>query len=171
VQLGPADASVHLIEFADFECPYCASYHTTLKAVRNRYPSQVTLSFVHYPLPGHRFAEPAARAAECAGEQGKFESMHDLLFERQAAFGMKPWEEFAAEAGIPDHGAFQSCMSSMEPVARIVAGRKLAEQLNVAGTPTLIVNGWKLTSLPRDAEFDQIIKALLAGKDPFAKSK
>lgn len=166
VRLGSPSAPVQLIEFADFECPFCASFHTSLKALRERYPTQVAISFVHYPLPMHRFAEPAARAAECAGEQGSFETMHDRLYEQQNQFGLKPWNEFADEAGIADLAAFESCIRNKKNVQRIVDGKQLAEQLNVLGTPTLIINGWKLGHVPTAEELDRMVKALLAGEQP-----
>jgi protein-disulfide isomerase len=166
VQLDGSSAPVQLIEFADFECPYCATFRETLKAVRDRYPTKVALSYVHYPLPGHRFAEPAARAAECADDQGRFERMHDLLFEQQDKLGLKPWDEFAIDAGVPDLAAFTSCIQSSDPVRRITQGRQLAEQLDVKGTPTLIINGWKLAYPPSMEELDRMVKAVIAGESP-----
>jgi hypothetical protein len=82
IRMGPEQAPVQLLEFADFECPFCATFHKDLKALRGRYPTQLALTFVHFPLPIHRFAEPAARVAECAGDQGRFEAIYDLLFEQ-----------------------------------------------------------------------------------------
>jgi protein-disulfide isomerase len=113
VRFGSATAPVQLIEFADFECPFCASLHVNLKALRDRHPSKVALSFVHFPLPGHRFAKPAARAAECAGEQGRFEAMHDRLFESQDQLGVKSWLEFATDSGVPDLKAFEAASKRM----------------------------------------------------------
>src|SRR5258706_8462416 len=72
VRLGSASAPVQLVEFADFECPFCGSFHKTLKTLRDRYPDAVSLDYMHFPLQGHRFALPAARVAECAGDQGRF---------------------------------------------------------------------------------------------------
>lgn len=168
VRLGPSSAPVQLVEFGDFECPFCATLHDRLKALRSRYPTKVAISYVHYPLPMHRFAEPAARAAECAGEQEHFERMHDLLFEQQNMLGLKPWDDFAAEAGVPDLAAFKSCIQSNGPVPRITQGRQLAEQLDIKGTPTLIINGWKLTHPPTEEELDRMIRAVLAGRSPVA---
>jgi hypothetical protein len=88
--MGPQQAKVQLIEFADLECPFCGSFHKTLKTVLDRYPNQVSLEYVHFPLPRYRFAVPAARVAECAGDLGRFEAMYDLLFEQQDEFGLKP---------------------------------------------------------------------------------
>lgn len=166
VQLGPSSAPVQLIEFADFECPFCGSFHKTLKALRARYPKQVTLSYVHFPIPGHRFAEPAARVAECAGAQGRFEAMHDHLFEEQDQLGLKPWSDFAAEAGVTDLAAFDACIKETAPVARVEAGKKLGDKFAVQGTPTLIINGWKLGQPPSAAELDKMVKAILAGESP-----
>jgi Na+:H+ antiporter, NhaA family len=166
VRMGPAKAKVQLIEFADFECPYCGSFHKILKTLRDRYPDQVSLDYVHFPLPMHRFAIPAARVAECAGEQGRFESMYDRLFEQQDSFGLKPWSEFAAEAGVPDGDAFENCIRRTEPIPRVVAGRQLGKALDVQGTPTLIVNGWKLGHPPSEVELEAMVKAVLAGKEP-----
>lgn len=164
VRLGLADAPVQLIEFADFECPFCASFHKTVQSVRDRYPAQVTLTFVHYPLPMHRFAELASRAAECAGQQGRFAEMQERLFEVQDQFGLRQWSDFASEAGVPDLMAFDSCVRSREPVLRIVEGKRLAEALNVPGTPTLVVNGWMLGRPPNAEELDRIVTTVISGK-------
>jgi protein-disulfide isomerase len=168
VRLGPSNAPVQVIEFGDFECPFCATFHGRLKALRGLYPTKVAVSYVHYPLPSHRFAEPAARAAECAGEHGFFESMHDLFFEQQNTLGLKTWDEFATEARVPDLVAFASCMQDLDPVPRVTPGWQLGEQLDIQGTPTLIINGWKLTRPPTAEELDRMVRAVLAGKNPVA---
>jgi len=166
VRLGAADAPIQIIEFADFECPFCANFHKDLKALGTRYPNKVALTFVHFPLPMHRFAEPAARVAECAGEQGRFEAMHDLLFEQQDKFGLKPWGEFATEAGVTDNAGFEACIKRTDPILRITEGRALGNQLDVQGTPTVVINGWKLGRPPTPDELDHMVKAILAGKSP-----
>jgi protein-disulfide isomerase len=166
IHMGPEQAPVHLLEFADFECPFCASFHKDVKALRVRYPTQVALTFVHFPLPMHRFAEPAARVAECAGDQGRFEAMYDLLFEQQEKFGLKPWSEFATEAGVTDNAAFEACIKRTDPILRITEGRALGNQLDVQGTPTVVINGWKLGRPPTPDELDHMVKAILAGKSP-----
>ena len=165
-RFGSPEAPVQLIEFADFECPYCASFHETLQSVRQRYPTQIAVTYVHYPIQGHRFAEPAARVAECAGEQGRFEAMHARLYEWQDQFGLKPWSEFATAAGVADVAAFESCVRRTDAVERVVEGRKLANQLDVHGTPTVIINGWQLRRPPDATELEAMVKAILAGKSP-----
>ena len=166
VTLGEPSAPVRLIEFADFECPFCAKFHNTVKAVQERYPGKVAVSFVHFPLPGHRFAEPAARVAECAGEQGHFEAMHDRLFAQQNAFGMKPWNEFANEAGITNLRAFESCIAQDTPMPRVRKGQAAGEKLDVKGTPTVIINGWRLGQPPSEQELEVMVQAVLDGKRP-----
>jgi protein-disulfide isomerase len=171
VQMGPAQAKVQLIEFADFECPFCGSFHKTLKTIRGRYPGQVSLDFMHFPLPMHRFALPAARVAECAGQQGHFEAMHDQLFDGQDSFGLKPWSEYATAAGVPDLAAFDACVKATESIPRIEAGKDLGKRLDVQATPTLIVNGWKLGRPPSPEELDAMVKAILAGRSPVTAEK
>jgi len=164
--LGSARAPVQLIEFADFECPFCARFTETLQAVRQRYPDEVAVTFIHLPLEMHRFAEISARAAECADEQGRFEQMHDLLFKNQRTIGIKRWTEFAEEAAIADIAAFETCFERTDPLPRVQAGKALAETFEVRGTPTLIINGWKLGRPPSVEELERSVQAVLAGRPP-----
>jgi protein-disulfide isomerase len=166
VHFGNSNAPVQLIEFSDFECPYCREFERVLKPLRNKYSTQIGLTYVHFPIPGHRFAIPAARAAECAGDQGRSESMHDRLFELQDQFGLKPWTDMAEEAGVPDIPAFEICMSKTDPVPRVSEGQVLGKQLDIQGTPTVIINGWKLGRPPTEQELDGMVKAILAGRSP-----
>ncbi|MDE0855234.1 MAG: thioredoxin domain-containing protein [Nevskia sp.] len=171
VRIGPENAEVQIVEFADFECPFCGSFHRTIKTLRERYPTQVTLTYVHFPLPTHRFAVLAARAAECADEQGRFEAMHDQLFDRQESFGLAPWSDYAMVAGVPDLAAFDACIKRTSNVRRIEEGKELGNNLDIEGTPTLIVNGWKLGRPPSAEELDAMVKAVLAGKSPVSEDE
>ena len=166
VRLGPDAAQVQLIEFADFECPFCGKFHKTLKIVRERYPTQVALVYVHFPLPMHRFAIPAARVVECAGEQGRFEAMYDQLFEGQDQFGLKPWDDYASAAGVSDIAAFEVCIKKTDPIPSVEQGKMLGAELDVQGTPTVIVNGWKLGRPPTVEELDKMVQRALAGLSP-----
>jgi protein-disulfide isomerase len=165
-RIGPESARVQLIEFADFECPFCGSFHRTIKALRERYPDQIALTYVHFPIQGHRFALPSARAAECADEQGRFEAIHDHLFEEQDKLGLKSWSEFATEAGISNITAFDACIKKTDPIAHVEEGKALGAKLDVQGTPTVIINGWKLGHPPAAEELDQMVQRVLAGKQP-----
>lgn len=92
--------------------------------------------------------------------------MHDRLYEEQKELGLKPWSEFASGAAIPDLALFDSCIRSNDPIQRVIEGRHLGEQLDVQGTPTLIVNGWKLARPPSMEGLDRMLKAVLNGKRP-----
>jgi protein-disulfide isomerase len=166
IHMGPADAPAQVLEFGDFECPFCATFQKDVKELRARYPTQVALTFVHFPLPMHRFAEPAARVAECAGDQGQFEAMYGLLFEQQDKFGLKPWSEFASEARVPDGAIFETCIKRTDPIPRVTEGKALGKELDVQGTPTVLINGWKLGRPPTPDELEHMVKAILSGKSP-----
>lgn len=166
IHIGAKDAPVQIIEFADFECPFCGSFHKTLKTVANRHPKAIGLTYVHLPIVGHRFAIPAARVAECANDQGRFEAMYDQLFEWQDQFGLKSWDDYASAVGVPDMAAFDACIKKTDPIPRVEEGKALGAKLDVQGTPTIIINGWKLGHPPSEAELDQMVQRMLAGKQP-----
>ena len=166
VRLGPRSAPAQLIEFADFECPFCGDFHKKLKDLRRRYPTEIALTYVHFPLPMHRFAVPAARVSDCAGDQGRFEAMYDQLFDGQDQFGLKSWDDYAIAAGVPDIQEFDACIKKTEPIPRVEEGKALGAKLDVKATPTIIINGWMLGRPPTAEELDEIVQRVLAGKSP-----
>jgi protein-disulfide isomerase len=166
IRIGSADAPVQLLEFADFECPFCRQFHEVFKRVEREHPNQVSLMFIHFPISGHRFALPAARVAACAGDQGKFDAIYDKLFEEQDQFGLKPWSDYAAAAHVPDMATFDTCIRKTDPIPRLEEGKDLGAKLDVQGTPTVIINGWKLGHPPSADELDKMIQRVLAGKQP-----
>ena len=117
---GPAEAPVKIIEFADFQCPYCAQLNGTLAKLQNDFPGKVAVAFRNFPLKGHAEAVPAAENAACAAEQGKFWEMHDLLFGNQERLDRQNGIAFATRLGL-DSSAFLECLES----GRIA--KKLAE--------------------------------------------
>jgi protein-disulfide isomerase len=137
---GASEAWVTIIEFSDFQCPWCASVQPTLEKVLATWGDDVRVVYKHLPLPSHDRAVPAALAAECAREQGRFWEMHDLLYERQPAFSDAQLREYAVELGL-DAGRFDACMDEEAPRRRIEADAKLAERFGVEGTPGFFVNG------------------------------
>lgn len=170
VTMGSGNAPVKLIAFVDFQCPFCASLHSELKALRKLYPDKVAVIFVHFPLAMHELAEPAARAAECAAEQGKFELMQDHLFEQQKSIGVISWKEFARSAGVGDLSAFDVCMGRPTP-DRVRAGLEIGRgPFDVKGTPTIVINGWKLSKPPAPGELEEIVQAVLRGKPPIRET-
>jgi protein-disulfide isomerase len=167
VVLGDSGAPVKVIEFMDLECPFCKGFNSRARALRQKYGRSVAVAIIHFPLEMHRFARPAARAAECAGERGRFEQFLNLVYERQDSIGLKSWASFAREAGVPDTVAFLRCVSASAAVPRIEAGLALGQRIGVTGTPTVIINGWRYFSPPDSLELDRAVSALLAGRSPY----
>lgn len=140
--IGPAEAPVRIVVFSDFQCPFCATFHQTVQRVRARHSDRVVLAFRHLPLDAiHPHARAAGLAAECAGEQGRFEPYADLLFGQQDAIGTKGWNRFAAEAGVPDAAAFDACMAEARWAGRVEQDARVAAELKIGVTPTFIIGG------------------------------
>jgi len=139
--LGAADARVTIVEFSDFQCPYCAALSKTIRSMQQRNPAAFRVVYHHYPLAQHTHAANAAIAAECAGQQRRFGEYHDVLFANQDSIGTRTWASFATEAGVPDTTAFTSCMTSPPVKQRIESDARTAARLQLPGTPSLIVNG------------------------------
>jgi protein-disulfide isomerase len=144
-QWGPADAPIVIVEFSDLQCPGCAYSQGTLKGLKDLYPGKLKIIFKHFPLERRHFhAREAARAAECAGAQGKFWELHDQLFEHQ-----REWEEstdaawyrpYVKAAGV-DADKLESCLKDPAVDAAITADVKEGDDMWVGSTPTFFVNG------------------------------
>jgi len=161
--MGSESAKVTILEFADFECPFCRRFSESVRAVRAQYGGDVAHVFIHYPLGSHRFALPAARIAECSFLQGRFESMHDLLLQKQDSLGLKDWQSFAEEAGIPDLKAFASCSKGTATVPMIDKGLAAGRTVGVDGTPTVIVNGLLYSRPPYDS-LSEIVRRIVTAR-------
>jgi protein-disulfide isomerase len=133
-----------------------------------RHGDAIAFTFIHYPLRMHRFAHRAAVAAECADGQGRFEQYINAVYEKQDSLGLKSWWSYAQAASVPDSVAFESCING-PPSGRIAAGLEWADRLSLTGTPTVIVNGWRLPRAPSANELDDIVRAVQAGRDPFVR--
>jgi protein-disulfide isomerase len=90
--------------------------------------------------------------------------MHDQLFDGQDQLGLKSWDDYATAAGVPDIPTFDACIKKTDPIRRVEEGKALGAKLDVQGTPTIIINGWKLGNPPTEAELDQMVQRVLAGK-------
>lgn len=159
---GPAGAKITIIEFSDFQCPFCKRGRDTMNEVMKLYPNDVKLVFKHYPLPFHKDAKPAAKAAYAAGKQGKFWEMHDLLFDNQQNFG-KP-DFFAEQAAKLNLNAeqFKNDMASPEAEAAVTADEQVGKKNGVEGTPGFFVNGVPVKGAYPADYFKSIIDRLLA---------
>jgi protein-disulfide isomerase len=141
---GVADARVTIVEFTDFQCPYCAGAQGTLEELRERYGADLRLVLKHDPIPSHPDAHAAALAAECAGAQGQFWPYADLLFARQAELGDDAYRAWAREVPGLDAARFEACLSQAEPAPRIERDQALAARLGLTALPTFFVNGRRL---------------------------
>jgi protein-disulfide isomerase len=131
-----------LTEYGDFECPYCGDAYPLVKEVRRRLGDRVTFEFRHFPIEQkHPHALQAAEAAEAARAQGRFEQMHDLLFENQQALERDDLIAYARAAAVPDLDRFTRELDGHVYVDRIRAERDEAVARGVAGTPTFFVDG------------------------------
>lgn len=158
--MGPADAPVRIVEFSDFQCPFCRVVQETLAAVRSRHPERVAIVYRHLPLDAiHPHARAAANAVECAGEQGRFAEYHDRLFELQDSIGTMPWDRYAADAAVPDLEAFRRCVTENRYADRVERDARLAAELGLDVTPTLIVNGTIYPGAPTEEELERLVAA------------
>ncbi len=138
--LGSEDAPVTIVEFSDFECPYCQNFASTLKAVKTNYGDKVRLVFMQFPLGNHPNAKKAAEAALCANEQGRFWEMHDLLFAERDRLQVDQLKEKAKRLELaPD--AFNDCLDSDRYAEQVQKEQQAGSAVGVTGTPAAFVNG------------------------------
>lgn len=137
---GPTGAPITVIEFADFQCPYCAMMAPVLEQVWQQRSHEMRFVYKFMPLSGHPHGEPAARAAIAALDQGKFWEMHDKLFANRDHLEQSDIDEYAKELGL-DLNRFHADMQAPATTERIAADRKAADALDIKGTPTIYVNG------------------------------
>lgn len=151
VELGDPDAPVVVREFADYQCPACASFARVHEQLRTDYidTGKVRLVFFELPLSQHRNALPAAQAARCAGDQDAYWPMHDQLFANQSSWSAQgdPMRIFSgyAENLELNEGRFERCMSTEQRREQVEASASIAQQLRVASTPTVLVDNIPLT--------------------------
>jgi protein-disulfide isomerase len=157
-RMGPASAPVQIVEFSDFQCPYCATFAETLRKLRTKYPDRVAVLYRHFPLQEiHPHARTAALATECAAQQGRFEAYHDRLFAHQDSIGSKAWERFAAEAGIGDMDAFTRCMRDERLLANVDRDKEVADATGIRLTPSVIIDGTLIPGALSEAELEKWI--------------
>jgi protein-disulfide isomerase len=137
---GPADAKVTIVEFSDFQCPFCSRAVPTIEKVLKDYDGKVRLVFRHFPLDGHPQAAKAAEAGACAADQGKFWEMHDKMFGNQQKLAVTDLKETAKVLGL-DAAKFDKCLDSGEKKAAVQGDQKAGSDAGVSGTPAFFVNG------------------------------
>ena len=164
--LGPADAPITIVEFSDFQCPYCRRWHhETYEPLLASYPGQIRIVYRHLPLVSiHPDAFSAAEAAMCAGDQNVFWQFHDKLFSSES-LGNAVYEQYARELSL-DIPAFVDCLTEHKFQEEIQADSDFAVNLGVRSTPTFFVNGLAIVGAQPLDVFKQVIDKELVGEIP-----
>ncbi|MBU1907559.1 DsbA family protein, partial [Patescibacteria group bacterium] len=160
---GNKNAKVTLIEYSDFECPYCQRHDGTVKQALADYPNDVRVVFRHFPLLSlHPEAQKAAEAVECAGQQGKFWEMHDEIFKANEAGTMSvaKWKEVAKSLKL-DSAKFDACLDSGATAAKVAQDAQEGEASGIQGTPGTFVNGQLVEGAVPYATLKAVIDAQL----------
>jgi protein-disulfide isomerase len=159
---GDADAKVTLVEYSDFECPYCQTLNTTLDQILTDYKGKVKLVYRYFPLTSiHANAQKAAEAAECAGDQDKFWEMHDKLFANQSALTVTDLKKYAKDLGL-NTTTFNNCLDKGTDAAIVTSDQTEGESYGVNGTPATFINGTLVSGALPYASFKTAIDAALA---------
>jgi protein-disulfide isomerase len=159
---GRADAPVMIVEFSDFQCPFCRKVQPTLKNLLAKYEGKIGLAYRDFPLRGmHGQAELGAESSRCAGEQGKFWEYHDLLFANPDKLNRVGLLELARSAKL-DEGQFASCLSSGKHRAEVEKDLQDGIRAGVMGTPGIFINGTPLSGAQSESAFERVIESELA---------
>jgi protein-disulfide isomerase len=162
---GPANAPVVIVEFSDYECPFCKRAESVVDEVMKTYGDKVRLVFRDYPLPMHPNARNASEAAACANAQGKFWEYHAKLFQNQSALEEDKLKAYAKELGL-DQAKFDECLAKKPYTKEIDKDIADASKVGVSGTPAFFVNGRMLSGAQPFDKFKVVIDEELAAKKP-----
>jgi protein-disulfide isomerase len=164
---GPATAPVTIVEFADFECPYCGRVLPIVQQVLETYGDKVRLAFRDYPLPNHTKAPKASEAAACAAEQGQFWEMYEKLFASAPRLDEIDLKRYAIDLGL-DSATFYECLDSGKTAAQVQANVQAGQELGISGTPAFFINGRLVGGAQPFERFQEVIdeelKRAAAGK-------
>jgi protein-disulfide isomerase len=165
--IGPDNAAITIVEFSDYECPYCRQWHSEVfTKLMEAYPEQVRLVYRDFPLSSiHPNAVPAAIAANCANEQGKFWPVHERLFSMELGLNDQAYRDYAAALGL-NVQSFNECVESQRYQAEVEADYQFAAELGVRSTPTFFINGIAVVGAQPFEVFQQVIDKELAGEIP-----
>jgi protein-disulfide isomerase len=156
---GPIDAPMSLLEYGDYQCPYCGEAYPITKAVQEQFGDKLCFAFRNFPLVNsHPYAEHAAEAAEAAGAQGKFWEMHDLLFENQDALDDDSLTQYAVTLGLDARRLIAEVLAGAH-IPRIHDDLQSGARGGVNGTPTFFINGQRYDGEP---DVDALVAALTA---------
>jgi protein-disulfide isomerase len=161
---GPAAAPVTIVEFSDFQCPFCSKITPTLEQVVSKYGSKVRLVFRQFPLPMHPNAAKAAEASLCANEQGKFWEMHDAMFKDQGALAVDALKSKAAGIAGINAASFNSCLDTGKETPAVQGDVKAGTKAGVNGTPAMFVNGRFINGVVSADDLSKVIDEELKRK-------
>ncbi len=153
---GPAAAPIELIEFSDFQCPYCLRAYPTINQVLSTYGDKIRFVYRHYPLPSHPGARPAAEASQCAAEQGQFWQYYEKLFADQTRLSDEGLKQSAAALGM-DMTRFNACVDTHKYKDRVETDIREGNDVGVSGTPAFFINGRMLSGAQPFDAFKRII--------------
>jgi protein-disulfide isomerase len=159
--LGPITARVQIVEFADFQCPYCGQAAPLIKRMADQYGDRIRIAFRHFPLPMHSQAPDAAMAARCAQAQGKFWEYHDRLFANQKALAPADLKRYAGEIGLSSAG-FDACLKDGATAKAVEVDFTDGQGYGVSATPTFYINGRLLSGAQPFEAFQKVIDEELA---------
>jgi len=168
--LGPESAPVTIVEFSDFQCPYCARAAPVVKQLHERYPDSVRIVYRHFPLDSvHPQARPAAEASLCAADQDRFWEYHDVLFENARQLGEEDLIRYAEELGL-DMAEFRTCLEEGRHAAQVERDLEAGRRAGVTGTPSFFVNGRMLGGAQPLEAFVRVIESELEGRSATSTS-
>jgi protein-disulfide isomerase len=165
--IGPENAPITIIEFSDYECPFCTRWYAEVwPRIQAAYPDQVRLVYRDFPLTSiHGNAVPAAEAANCAGEQGAYWEFHEKLFNGPDGLSKEAYQNYASELGL-DADAFDQCVEERRYQDEVASDLDFAFNLGVRSTPTFFINGIALVGAQPYEVFKDVIDKELSGELP-----
>lgn len=159
VRVGPATPRVTIVEFTDFQCPFCRVASGDLDDLQQWYGQELTIVYRNFPI--HRYAHSAALAAECAARQDAFIKFGHRLFAAQDSIGLKSWASFAAESGVPDTARLTHCMQDSLTEQLVRSDSLAAIRLGVDRTPTFLIDSLMIPGNPGFEQLNTYVKAIL----------
>jgi len=162
---GPSEAPVQMVEFFDYQCPFCKSVQPDVRAVLEEHPNTVSVVHEHFPLRVHRHAFRAAEAAECARRKDRFAAFHKLLFANQERLGTLSYDGLAWKAGIRDTASFERCLETEKTANLVKSDQAIGKKLGVHAIPAFLINDKLITgALPKSRLEDLVQQALAEAK-------
>ena len=160
--IGDPNAPITIVEFSDFQCPYCQNFHPNVQQLLDNYPGKIKWVYKHFPLSSiHPSAQKAAEASECAGDQGKFWEYADKLFAEQALLSQPNYFSTAAGQLSLNTSTFDDCLTSGKHTSKVRADQAMGEAAGVSGTPGSFINDQYVAGAKSYQSLEAIVQSLL----------